>query len=45
MCSSDLGRLWYDADGQGGQSGTLVATLGTTNHPSLQITDIHPWTA
>jgi Ca2+-binding RTX toxin-like protein len=39
------GRLWYDADGQGGQSGTLVATLGTTNHPSLQITDIHPWTA
>ncbi|MEI6644182.1 MAG: hypothetical protein WCL10_19360 [Novosphingobium sp.] len=34
------GKLYYDADGLGGAAATLVAVLGTSNHPVLIYTDL-----
>ncbi len=34
------GVLTYDADGQGGTAAVAIATLGTTTHPALTISDL-----
>lgn len=38
--NTTTGRLYYDEDGLGGASGILIATLGTTTHPTLVFSDI-----
>ncbi|MBP0496121.1 calcium-binding protein, partial [Pararoseomonas indoligenes] len=36
---TDTGRLWWDADGAGGQAGTVLVTL--SGHPAFAASDIH----
>lgn len=39
--NTKTGALWYDADGNGAGAAILIATLGTTTHPTLTAADIY----